>query len=229
MHVTPARAGRAAPLPPDERRSAILAAVLPVVRARGVEVTTRELAEAAGVAEGTLFRVFDDKASLLSEAVATALDPADDIERLGAIDTALPLEERVTAAIRLGAARIEDMTLWMSLMHRLGRRAESWHGGGDPAAKSEWVRRQRTSMLLVRAQLRRLLEPDERRLRHPVDTVVDLLELTLAGAIAQSASRLRGGTEAQPPDPALLAEFFLNGVVGPVDPDPSGPTSPTHA
>ncbi|MBN9326134.1 MAG: TetR family transcriptional regulator, partial [Cellulomonas sp.] len=45
-------------MPPDERRRAILRAVLPVVRERGADVTTRELAEAAGVAEGTLFRVF---------------------------------------------------------------------------------------------------------------------------------------------------------------------------
>ncbi len=219
--VTPARAGRAAPLPPDERRRAILTAVLPVVRARGAEVTTRELAEAAGVAEGTLFRVFDDKESLLRAVAIVALDPADGIERLGTIDLALPLEERVAAAVRLGAARIEDMTLWMSLMHRLGRPGKPWHGPG--AHGGEWARRQQAAQLLLRAQLRRLLEPDEHRLRHPLDTVVDLFELTLVGAIAQTATRLRAGAGASPPDPALLARFFLGGVVVPAG-TPTGPT-----
>ena len=72
----PAR-GRAAPLPPDERRAAILLAVRPVILARGAAVTSRELAEAAGVAEGTLFRVFTDKVTLVREAVLAAVDPAD--------------------------------------------------------------------------------------------------------------------------------------------------------
>src|SRR5690606_23916200 len=45
---------RARPLAPEERREAILDAVLPLLRERGREVTSRELAEAAGVAEGTI-------------------------------------------------------------------------------------------------------------------------------------------------------------------------------
>lgn len=216
MNVTGARAGRAAPLPPDERRLAILKAVLPVVRVRGTDVTTRELAEAAQVAEGTLFRVFEDKDSLVREAVAAALDPTEDIARLGAIDLSLPLEERIGAALRFGTSRIDDMTLWMSLIHRLGHRPE---GRRDPAVGADWAKRQRQVMVQIRVQLRRLLEPDANRLRHPVDTVVSLLELTLAGAIAQSANSARTGAGFRVQDPALLADFFLSGVVRPADTD----------
>lgn len=49
----------------EARREQILAAVLPVVLDHGLTITTRRLAEAAGVAEGTLFRSFDDKEALL--------------------------------------------------------------------------------------------------------------------------------------------------------------------
>ena len=218
MQVATARSGRAAPLPPDERRLAILRAVLPVVRAKGTDVTTRELAEAAQVAEGTLFRVFDDKESLLREALAAALDPSEDIARLGAIDLSQPLEARIAAAIRIGTARLDDLTLWMSVLHRLGRGHGAWHGRRDPAAVSEWAQRQRGAMMLIRTQLRRVLEPDADRLRLPVETVVELLELTLAGVIAQAANKLRQGSSVHPPDPELLADFFLGGVLGPVAP-----------
>ena len=45
-------------------------------------MTTRELAAAAGVAEGTLFRVFADKQELVRAAVAQVLDPAELLEEL---------------------------------------------------------------------------------------------------------------------------------------------------
>ena len=189
-----------------------------MVRTRGTDVTTRELAEAAQVAEGTLFRVFEDKDSLVREAVAAALDPSEDIKRLAAIDLDLPLEDRVTEALRYGAARVGDITLWTSLVHRLGRDPAGPRGRHDPATKAQWAERQRAVMAQVREQMRRLLEPDAGRLRHPVDTVVELLELTLAGAIAQSAGRARQGLEARPLDPQLLTDFFLSGVVVPAAP-----------
>ena len=69
------RARRASPLPPEERREAIIGAILPLLLERGSSVTTRELATAAGVAEGTIFKVFDDKDDLLRSAVERALDP----------------------------------------------------------------------------------------------------------------------------------------------------------
>lgn len=49
----------------DDRREQILSSIGPVVLEHGVMVTSRQLADAAGVAEGTLFRAFGDKDSLL--------------------------------------------------------------------------------------------------------------------------------------------------------------------
>ncbi|MEI7831893.1 MAG: helix-turn-helix domain-containing protein [bacterium] len=54
-------------VPAEERRSAILAAAIPVFAANGYErATTREIARAAGVAEGTLYRHFAGKRELLT-------------------------------------------------------------------------------------------------------------------------------------------------------------------
>jgi AcrR family transcriptional regulator len=74
-------------LAPEERRAVILDATIPLLRERGMGLTTREIADAAGVAEGTLFRVFDDKPALLIAAVVRALDPEPVVARFRAIDS----------------------------------------------------------------------------------------------------------------------------------------------
>ena len=55
------KAKRATALPPEERRSMIVAATLPLLLEHGDRVTSRQIAEACGIAEGTIFRAFTDK------------------------------------------------------------------------------------------------------------------------------------------------------------------------
>ena len=66
---------RAAALPPDQRRTEIIAAACPILLADPTGFTTRQVAEAAGIAEGTLFRHFETKAELVSAVVDDLLNP----------------------------------------------------------------------------------------------------------------------------------------------------------
>ena len=69
---------------PDDRRRAIVAAVRPLLLEHGDGVSTRLIAEAAGIAEGTIFRVFPDKDALMQAVAADTLDPPDAREVLQA-------------------------------------------------------------------------------------------------------------------------------------------------
>lgn len=112
--MDPSRTGlpspkRAAPLPPDERRQAIVEAVLPLLVERGSGVTSRELAKAAGVAEGTIWKVFSDKRDLLATAIRQAIDPTAFDHAVAALDPQLGFEERLVATTELMGRRMHDI------------------------------------------------------------------------------------------------------------------------
>lgn len=217
-----ARAGRAAPLPPDERRAAILLAVRPVLLARGAAVTSRELAEAAGVAEGTLFRVFTDKVTLIREAVLAAVDPADAIPEIAVIDRTLPLRDKLLLLMTQAQAHVGDSMRWMGLLHEVGRLEPA---GPTPenreAAVRQWGRRQQAGTEAVTAVVAALLEPDASDLRLPLADVIDLFNTVLLGATIRTVDAGRRGLDTGPPDPEKLVDLLLHGVLAPTPTDRS--------
>src|SRR5450755_25915 len=100
---------RAAALPPQERRSMIVDATLPLLLEHGDRVTTRQIAEAAGIAEGTIFRAFGDKDEVIAAVVESALDPAPLEAALNGIPEGLPFEEGLAAAIAIMQQRVIDI------------------------------------------------------------------------------------------------------------------------
>jgi AcrR family transcriptional regulator len=100
---------RAAPLPPEERRRAIIEAALPLLAERGTAVTTRDLAGAAAVSEGTLFNVFADKDQLIDAVIAAATDQAPIEQAIASIDRSLPFEAQLVAATELLQHRTSEI------------------------------------------------------------------------------------------------------------------------
>jgi len=105
---------RAAALPPDERRAAIVQATLPLLVEHGEMVTTRQIADAAGIAEGTIFRAFPDKDALLEAVVQAALDPTLLDRALVEIDPGLDFEPTLRKMVELLQRRTLEVWRIMS-------------------------------------------------------------------------------------------------------------------
>jgi AcrR family transcriptional regulator len=99
---------------PEERRKAIVEAALPLLAEYGAGVTTRQIAEAAGIAEGTIFRVFEDKRALFLAAAEAVMNPPGGREALAATLAGLDgLEARVVVVVERLVARMEQSMLVM--------------------------------------------------------------------------------------------------------------------
>ncbi|MCL2735698.1 MAG: TetR/AcrR family transcriptional regulator [Propionibacteriaceae bacterium] len=100
----------------EERRRDIIAATVPLLEEEGFAVSTRRIADAAGIAEGTVFRVFSTKQELLRAAVNSVMDPADLIARIDAIDPAGTLEEKLSEVLDIvqeSATRVQTFMMAM--------------------------------------------------------------------------------------------------------------------
>ena len=68
---------------------------MPLLLDEGPELSTRTIARAAGVAEGTIFRAFETKHDLLHATICAALQPDAALAALADLPSGQPLEERV--------------------------------------------------------------------------------------------------------------------------------------
>jgi AcrR family transcriptional regulator len=164
--------GRARPLPPDERRDMLVVATIPLLAKHGLKVTSRQIAQAAGVAEGTIFRVFADKDELVRAAVGRCLDPTPVLAELRRVDVGLPLHERMVEVITILQRRlIEIFNLLIALR---------MHGPPEKATSPSAARPANDAILDA---VVRLFESDRTEFRCPVSEVARMLRLvTFSGS-----------------------------------------------
>lgn len=196
------RSGRAAPMEADERRAAILAATVPLLRDRGVNVTTRELASAAGVAEGTLFRVFADKEALIGAAIAQALDPGPTLAAMSAIDRGLDLRTTLLRAVELILARSRDVAVLLSVSHDLA--------SGMPPHGRHMRPHGHHPIEMVAGAVAGLLAPHRARLRLDVTVCARML----VGIVFATTRPLSDDT-APALTPEQIVGLFLDGALSP--------------
>jgi len=194
---------RATPLPPDERRRALVEATRPLLLEHGPAVSTRQIAEAAGVAEGTIFRVFESKADLIHTCLTDALST----ESLAAEVARLPRDADLDATVRhLAGAVLDQLARVRALLAMFGHRP--LHAAGHALAADD-----------------RCDRPDPRELHGRVLDVITAPLERHAGALRTSprtaaatllafafgATHLVSGDDALA-DPATVTELILHGL-----------------
>lgn len=105
---------------PDDRRATLVQATLPLLVRHGRTVTTRQIADAAGVAEGTIFRVFESKEDLIRDALDVAFDIAPFLDDLRGIDPEQPLRDLVTDYVSILQRRFQGIFALMSAVGLVG-------------------------------------------------------------------------------------------------------------
>lgn len=95
----------------------IIEATEPLLREHGRGVSTRQIAAAAGVAEGTIFRVFDSKESLIDAVLERAFSSEVTREQLTHVDRTGPLRTRLTEAADILQHRMVEA---FTLIHAIG-------------------------------------------------------------------------------------------------------------
>ena len=113
VHVDERRT-RAKPIPAADRRAAIIAATETLLIEHGTATTTRLIAEAAGVAEGTIFRHFRDKRELYRAVAENIFDPVRAGESITEVVAGkAEIEDKLRAVIDLLAASSQRNLLVM--------------------------------------------------------------------------------------------------------------------
>jgi AcrR family transcriptional regulator len=187
---------RAAPLPLDERRAALIAVTEPLLERFGREVSTRQIAEAAGVAEGTIFRAFATKEELIDAVIADAFDNRRTCEELSQINPTLSLEERLATAVALLQERLRRV---VALFGSLRLQKEK------PDRDSYRARQQADNELIDRA-IASLMEPDQDQLRLGVMDAASALR-----AITFSISHPMAGAY-RLAEPRQVVDLVLHGI-----------------
>ncbi|MFB4279783.1 MULTISPECIES: TetR/AcrR family transcriptional regulator [unclassified Nonomuraea] len=191
---------------PEDRRAALIAATLPLLREHGTALSTRQIAEAAGVAEGTIFGVFPDKASLLRAALMSAFDPQPVVDALAAIGAHLELRARLREAVSMLRKGMAANANLIAAPREL------------LADDAEFGERMVESRRRIHAALAALVEPDRDRLRRSPEATAQLLLMLVAVSVHRAFGQ---AGEFGDMDDEEIVSVLLDGLLVRPVPDPS--------
>jgi AcrR family transcriptional regulator len=194
---------RATPLPADERRAAILAATEPLVVLYGRNVSTRQIADAAGIAEGTIFRVFPNKDAVIDAVLEDAFEAEPTFVALASIDPELDLATRLEQAVTILDARLRRV---VSLFTAIRHDPPSAHTSEEHDSHEQ---RRRRDNARLSAALVAVIGDDADRLRLPVTQVADLIR----GLVFTVTHPVIGATFSR--EPGVIVDTLLHGVLTP--------------
>ena len=188
----------------DDRRAALVSATEPLLERYGREITTRQIADAAGVAEGTIFRAFATKDELIDAVIEEVFDETRTHDAIAAIDLALPLSERLIAAVTVLQGRTRRV---FALFHSL-RLRPGWPAikGEQTPAHDHLVARQRHDHEQLELVLVDLIGADAHRLRVAPHEAVTALR----AAVFALSHPLLGDERLARPD--RIVDLVLHGV-----------------
>ncbi|GAA3893781.1 TetR/AcrR family transcriptional regulator [Leifsonia kafniensis] len=185
------RPARAPSLSVEDRQSMLIDVVTPLLLQHGRAVTTKQIAECAGIAEGTIFRAFGSKDELIRAAIDRHLDPEPFRAQLRLVDLDLPLEERITAIVTLMRERFTTVFTLMSAL-----------GATGPPPHSDDGRREFAEIIS------RSLAGDAARLNVDPARAAQIVRMI---ALAASVPQMRNG---QSFDDGEIAALILYGIAG---------------
>jgi len=185
----------------EDRQASIIDATIPLLLEHGRGVTSKQIAEAANIAEGTIFRAFGDKETLVQAAIEKYLDPEPLRDALRAIDPSLPLEHKVRAIIYLLRERFQSV---MRIMATIGHERPP-----VPQVRHQFV-----------GIIEQILAPELDRLNWPAERVAYILRLI---SFSSAFPALNEGVEFSIDD---LTRIVLVGIVGELD-DTNSEVRPT--
>ncbi len=184
---------RARPLSPDERRAAIITATRPLLLEHGRRTTARLVAEAAGIAEGTIFRVFPTMEELFEAVMDAEFDPEPVLASIRRIDLDQPLRDRMIVVTTLLQRRFISI---FQLMIAL-----------NVPKPPERFRNHELRHRLATEGVITVLAPDAEQFRVPPEEVVRLLRLLTFSASHPHIS------ENRPMKPADIVDVILHGTL----------------
>lgn len=161
---------------PDDRRASIIAATIPLLRDKGRAVSTKEIAKAAGIAEGTIFRVFESKDEIVHACVHEAFDTSGLVVELAGVDRDLPLRERLAQAVTVMQEHLKGIFALMTVLQSSGQPLHRPMG-------HDAARRRTEATAELDAAFVDLIGGDADRLRIPATTFIGYLRMLTLSSV----------------------------------------------